>query len=123
MDIAEYQLKELRDLIAYVPQDALLFAGTIAENIRYGRPTATMEQITDAAKVAFAHNFILSLPQGYESVVGERGTRLSGGQRQRIAIARALLKNAPILLLDEATSALDSQSEQEVQQALNMLIR
>ncbi len=117
-----YALHELRDLFAFVPQDAFLYTGTILENIRYGRPGASEDEITDAAKAAYAHQFIRELPEGYQTVVGERGSRLSGGQRQRIAIARALLKKAPFLLLDEATSALDSESETLVQQALDVLM-
>jgi len=122
-DLRTLPLTELRDKIAYVPQDAYLFAGTVAENIRYGRPEATQEQIEAAARAAFADDFIRDFQDGYATVVGERGARLSGGQRQRIAIARALLKDAPILLLDEATSALDSESEEAVQQALAVLMR
>ena len=118
-----YSLSELRDLIAYVPQDAFLYYGTVMENIRFGRPEATDEEVFSAAWAAYSHDFILALPHGYNTLVGERGARLSGGQRQRIAIARALLKNAPILLLDEATSALDSESESLVQQALNILMQ
>ena len=121
--ISSYPLEELRDLMAYVPQDAYLFDGTIEENIRYGRPEASPEQITAAARSAHAHEFILEQPDGYQTLVGERGARLSGGQRQRIAIARALLKDAPILLLDEATSALDSESEAIVQKALEVLMK
>lgn len=121
--LSDYTLEELRSLISYVPQDAYLFDGTIEDNIRYGRPDAGEDDIIAAAKGAFAHGFILEQPEGYNTVVGERGTRLSGGQRQRIAIARAILKNAPILLLDEATSALDSESEQEVQNALEVLMK
>jgi ATP-binding cassette, subfamily B, bacterial len=117
------RLSDLRRLFAYVPQDAYLFAGTIYDNIRYGQPDATEDAITAAAKAAFAHDFISEFPASYQTVVGEHGARLSGGQRQRISIARALLKNAPILLLDEATSALDSESEQIVQQALEVLMR
>jgi len=109
-------------MIAYVPQDSYLFYGTIEENIRYGKLDATMEEIIEAAKMAYAHDFIMDLPDGYNTIVGEKGANLSGGQRQRIAIARALLKNAPILLLDEATSALDSESEHLVQLALNRLM-
>jgi ATP-binding cassette, subfamily B, bacterial len=114
--------KELRQMIAYVPQETFLFNGTIRENIRYGRPEATDEQIIQAAKDAHAHEFIQSLPKGYDTEVGERAVRLSGGQRQRLAIARALLKDAPILLLDEATSSLDAESEKQVQNALNRLM-
>jgi len=116
-------LADLRDRFAYVPQDSYLFAGTIYDNIRYGKPAAGEAEIVAAAQAAFAHDFIREFPAGYQTVVGERGARLSGGQRQRISIARALLKNAPILLLDEATSALDSESEQIVQQALEVLMR
>lgn len=116
-------LKELRDLMAYVPQDAYIFDGTIEDNIRYGRPSATKEAIIAAARAANADEFTLAQPDGYTTRVGERGMHLSGGQRQRIAIARALLKDAPILLLDEATSALDSESEQLVQDALEVLMR
>lgn len=121
--IGKYSISQLRDMIAYVPQDAYLFSGTIEENISYGKPDASREDIISAAKSAYAHDFILEQPEGYNTSVGERGTKLSGGQKQRIAIARALLKNAPILLLDEATSALDSDSEQLVQQALNVLMK
>ncbi|HEX3030297.1 MAG TPA: ATP-binding cassette domain-containing protein [Clostridia bacterium] len=120
--LGEYSLGELRSMIAYVPQDAYLFDGTIEENIRLGKADATDEEVKQAAELAFAHEFIEEMPDGYKTVVGERGTRISGGQRQRIAIARALLKDAPILLLDEATSALDSQSEQKVQDAINRLM-
>lgn len=120
--MGQYTLEELRNMMAYVPQDAYLFDGTIEENIRYGRPDATKEKVIEAARMANAHDFIMEQPDGYDTVVGERGARLSGGQKQRIAIARALLKDAPILLLDEATSALDSESEQLVQEALNILM-
>lgn len=120
--INEYSLNELRELMAYVPQDAYIFDGTIEENIKYGKMDATTEEVIEAAKVANAHEFIEEMQEGYNTKVGERGTRLSGGQKQRIAIARAVLKDAPILLLDEATSALDSQSEQIVQEALNKLM-
>lgn len=121
--IHAFTLRELRDRSAFVPQDAYLYSGTIRENIRYGNPDASKEELMAAAKAAYAHDFIVELPAGYDTLVGERGARLSGGQRQRIAIARALLKDAPILLLDEATSALDSESEALVQQALNALMR
>ncbi|MXO79203.1 ATP-binding cassette domain-containing protein, partial [Paenibacillus sp. OT2-17] len=119
----EFPLDEVRDLMAYVPQEATLFHGTVADNIRFGSPTATDEEVEAAAKTAYASGFIGELPEGYDTIVGERGANLSGGQRQRIAIARALLKNAPILLLDEATSALDAESEYEVQQGLNELMK
>jgi len=120
--IDEIPLRELREMIAYVPQEAYLFDGTIEENIRLGQPRATTEEVIAAATAAGAHDFILAQPAGYTTRVGERGTKLSGGQRQRIAIARALLKDAPILLLDEATSALDSESEALVQEALGRLM-
>lgn len=121
--IGEYTLQEMRNLISYVPQDAYLFEGTIEENIRYGKLDATHEEIVEATRAAYAHDFIMDLPDGYETRVGERGALLSGGQRQRIAIARAIVKNAPVLLLDEATSALDSGSEYWVQRALAELMK
>ncbi|MBK8770867.1 MAG: ATP-binding cassette domain-containing protein [Rhizobiales bacterium] len=111
-------LTSLRSVIATVPQDPVIFSGSVNENIRFGRPGATMADVESAAKAARADGFIKALPQGYETPLGERGVTLSGGQRQRIAIARAILRNAPILLLDEATSALDAESEQMIQQAL-----
>lgn len=120
--IESRSLRELREMISYVPQDAYLFYGTIEENIRYGRLDATKEEIIESAKMAYAHDFIMEFPNGYDTMVGEKGANLSGGQKQRIAIARAILKNAPILLLDEATSALDSESEQLVQLALDRLM-
>ena len=113
----------LRAQIALVPQDPVIFGTTARENIRYGRLDASNEQIEAAARSAEAHEFLSALPQGYDSELGERGARLSGGQQQRLAIARALLKDAPVLLLDEATSALDAQSERAVQQALERLMR
>lgn len=119
----DFRLSRLRELFAYVPQDAFLITGTIEENIRCGKPGASQEEVIAAARAAYAHDFISEFPEGYQTLVGERGARLSGGQRQRIAIARALLRDAPILLLDEATSALDSESEQVVQQALQVLMR
>jgi ABC-type multidrug transport system fused ATPase/permease subunit len=122
MALTTYPLEDLRLLTAYVPQDAYLFDGTIEENICYGRPHASREEILEAAEAANAHEFIMEQPENYQTLVGERGVRLSGGQRQRIAIARALLKDAPILLLDEATSALDSESEAVVQEALETLM-
>lgn len=121
--ISDYTLKELRELIAYVPQEAYLFGGTIEENIRYGKVNANREEIIEAAKTANAHSFIMKLPNGYDSNVGESGSNLSGGQKQCISIARAFLKNAPILLLDEATSALDYDSENMVQKGLESIMQ
>ena len=116
--LTEVKLDDLRERIALVPQDAVIFSADAMENIRYGRPSATDDEVIAAARSAFADDFIRALPEGYRSFLGERGVRLSGGQRQRISIARAMLKNAPLLLLDEATSALDAESEQIVQRAL-----
>ncbi len=121
-NIAEVTQGSLRAAIAVVPQEPALFHRTIRENIAYGKPNATEEEIIEVAKKAYAHDFITSLPLGYNTLVGERGVKLSGGQKQRIAIARAMLKNAPILILDEATSALDSESEVEIQKALHILM-
>jgi len=118
-DIRELTLHDLRGKIAIVPQDAVIFSANALENIRYGRPDAGDSEVYAAAKAALVDEFILRMPLGYQTFLGERGTRLSGGQRQRIAIARAILKNAPLLLLDEATSALDAESELLVQQGLN----
>ena len=118
IDIRQLALADLRQHIGVVLQDSVIFGSSALENIRYGRPDATDEEVYAAARAAAADDFILALPQGYATYLGERGVRLSGGQRQRIAIARAILKNPPILLLDEATSALDAESEQLVQQAL-----
>jgi ATP-binding cassette, subfamily B, bacterial MsbA len=123
IDVRDLTQASLRAQIAIVPQETLLFGGTIRENIRYGRLEATEAELIEAAKAANAHNFITELPDGYETIVGERGIRLSGGQRQRVAIARALLKDPRILLLDEATSSLDSESEHEVQEALARLMQ
>lgn len=119
----EIPLSQLRKQMALVPQDVMLFGGTIMENILYGKPDATREEVETAARKANAHNFISSFPEGYETVVGERGVKLSGGQRQRIAIARAILKDPVILILDEATSSLDSESESLVQEALDNLMQ
>ena len=121
-DISKVTQESLRRNIAYVAQESVLFHRSLAENIRYGKPDATPEQVEHAAKLANADEFIADLPDGYETMVGERGIKLSGGQRQRVAIARAILKNAPILLLDEATSALDSESEKLIQDALEKLM-
>ena len=118
----EYPLAEVRQLIGYVPQEPYLYDVSVAENIRYGRPGASQEDIINAAKLANAHDFIMELKDGYETRVGERGNLLSGGQRQRIAIARAVLKDAPILILDEATSALDHNSEKLVNKALDRMM-
>jgi ATP-binding cassette subfamily B protein len=118
-DIRQLALHDLRDKIAIVPQDAVIFSANALNNIRYGRPDAGDDEVMAAARAALVDEFIARLPQGYQTFLGERGTRLSGGQRQRIAIARAILKNAPLLLLDEATSALDAESEIAVQQGLN----
>lgn len=122
-DAASFPLSQLRKQMAFVPQDVLLFGGTIFENIAYGKPEATIEEVEEAARKAYAHGFISSFPEGYNTVVGERGVKLSGGQRQRVAIARAILKNPAILILDEATSSLDSESEQLVQKALDSLMK
>lgn len=122
-DIREFTLESLRRNMSTVSQDVFLFNGTIADNIRYGNPNASMEQVIEAAKAANAHDFITSFPKGYDNNVGERGALLSGGQKQRIAIARAILRDAPILLLDEATSALDSESERLIQNALKKLMK
>jgi ATP-binding cassette subfamily B protein len=121
-DIRSVSQDSLREKIAVVPQETALFNRSIRENIRYGRPGATDEEVVEAARSAFCDGFIHQLPQGYDTLVGERGVMLSGGQRQRLGIARAFLKNAPILILDEATSALDTQSEAEIQVALNDLV-
>jgi ATP-binding cassette subfamily B protein len=122
-NIKNVQQVSLRESIAYVPQETSLFHRSIAENIAYAKPDATQKEIERAAKLANAHDFIKDLPDGYETLVGERGIKLSGGQRQRIAIARAILKDAPILVLDEATSALDSESEALIQDALVKLMK
>ncbi len=123
LDNRHVDLLALRSHIAIVSQQPAMFTGNVRENIRYGRPDATDEQVMEAAQAAFASEFIEQLPEGYDSYLGESGIRLSGGQRQRLAIARAILKNAPILLLDEATSALDAESERKVQMALDALMQ
>ena len=122
VDLSKASPEEVRRRIALVPQDTTIFAMSAADNIRFGLPDASDEQVEEAAKMALAHEFISQLKDGYDTVVGERGVTLSGGQRQRIAIARAILKNAPLLLLDEATSALDAESEKLVQKALDGLM-
>src|SRR5581483_3090234 len=121
-DVRDLTLPSLRAQIGIVTQDTVLFNDTVRNNIGYGQPRVSQTQVEAAARAALAHDFIQALPAGYDTVIGERGVRLSGGERQRIAIARALLKNAPILILDEATSALDSESESLVQSALQNLI-
>jgi ATP-binding cassette subfamily B protein len=123
VDLRDADPAAIRERIAFVPQDTVLFASSARDNLRYGRWDASEEEIVEAAKAANAHDFITQLPDGYDTFLGESGARLSGGQRQRIAIARALLRDAPLLLLDEATSALDAHSEQLVQEALDRLIK
>ncbi len=122
-DIRNVTQDDLRRAISYVPQESILFHRTIRENIAYGKPDATIEEIEEVAKKAYAHEFISKLPHAYETYVGERGVKLSGGERQRVAIARAMIKDSPILILDEATSALDSISEKYIQNALNELMK
>ena len=122
-DLRDFKKQPLRESIGIVQQDSFLFSGSLRENLRYGRPGATDQDIIDAAKAANAHGFILDQPQGYDTPLGERGVNLSGGQRQRLSIARAILKDPRILILDEATSALDVESERLVQQALERLMK
>ncbi len=121
-DVKSFRLADLRTNIAVVSQDPVLFNDTVYNNLLLGRSNATREEVEQAARDAFAHDFITSFQQGYNTIVGERGARLSGGQKQRLAVARAFLRNAPILILDEATSALDSESEQKIQMALRKLV-
>lgn len=121
MDIRDIKLKDLRRQIGIVQQDVYLFAGTVMENIRYGKPGATDEEVILAARAANAHDFIMSLPDGYDTDIGQRGVKLSGGQKQRLSIARVFLKNPPVLIFDEATSALDNESEKIVQKSLEQL--
>jgi subfamily B ATP-binding cassette protein MsbA len=121
-DVRDISKESLMSHIALVDQETILFHDTVANNIRYGMPGATDDEIVKASQAAYAHDFIMDMPQGYQTSIGDRGVRLSGGQRQRLCIARAILKNAPILILDEATSALDTESEQMVQKALDNLI-
>jgi len=122
-DIRTIQLESLRRQIAIVLQDVFLFHGTVRENILFGRPGATEEEMIEAAKIANAHEFIMRLPDGYDTIIGERGVKLSGGQKQRLSIARAVLKDAPILILDEATSSVDTETELLIQQALERLVQ
>ena len=117
--IDQMRLTDLRQRLALVPQDPVIFADTVRANILFGRPDATPAEVEEAARAAAAHDFIAALPQGYDTWLGERGVLLSGGQKQRLAIARAILRDAPVLLLDEATSALDAESESAVQQAVD----
>jgi ATP-binding cassette subfamily B protein len=121
VDLRDMDRDVFRKQLALVPQDPVIFADSARENIRFGRPEATDAEVEAAAKAAAAHEFISKLPDGYDSDVGERGVMLSGGQKQRIAIARAILRDAPVLLLDEATSALDAESERAVQEAVDQL--
>ncbi len=120
-DVRRLHLKSLRDNIGIVQQDVYLFAGTVYDNIAYGRPGADADAVIEAAKNANAHEFIMELPQGYDTDIGQRGIKLSGGQKQRLSIARVFLKNPPILIFDEATSALDNESEKVVQESLEKL--
>jgi ATP-binding cassette subfamily B protein len=123
VDVRQLRLSDLRGHIAVVPQEPVIFSGTVLDNIRYGRTGATLQEALAAARAAHVEEFVGQLPQRYDTFVGERGLRLSGGQRQRIAIARAILKDAPLLLLDEATSSLDAESERAVQHALETAMR
>ena len=122
-DVRKIKLQSLRNHIGIVQQDVYLFAGTVMENIRYGKPDATDEEVLRAAKAANAHEFIMGLEDGYDTDIGQRGVKLSGGQKQRLSIARVFLKNPPILIFDEATSALDNESEKIVQQSLESLAK
>ncbi|NBH13958.1 ABC transporter ATP-binding protein [Lachnospiraceae bacterium] len=122
-DVRDIQLKSLRSQIGIVQQDVYLFVGTVMDNIRYGRPGATREEVIEAAQNANAHDFIMALPNGYDTDIGQRGVKLSGGQKQRLSIARVFLKNPPILIFDEATSALDNESEKVVQESLEKLAK
>jgi subfamily B ATP-binding cassette protein MsbA len=123
VDVREFKLEGLRSQIGFVLQDTVLFRGTVRDNIAYGRPDASEEDIIVAAKLANADEFIVRMPKGYDSLVGERGLTLSGGQRQRIGIARAIIRDAPILILDEPTAALDTESEKLVIDALKQLMK
>ena len=122
-DIQSVTQKSLRRQIGIVQQEVYLFSGTVLENIRYGRPDASFEEVVDAARRANAHDFIMELPNGYDTDIGQRGVKLSGGQKQRLSIARVFLKNPPILIFDEATSSLDNESERVIQDALEDLAK
>jgi ATP-binding cassette subfamily B protein len=122
MDIRDLKLNDLRGSMGLVSQDVFLFHGTVRENITYGSEDNSFDDVMEAAKIAEAHEFIIQLPQGYDTIVGERGQKLSGGQRQRLAIARAILKNPPILILDEATSAVDNETEAAISRSLEKII-
>jgi subfamily B ATP-binding cassette protein MsbA len=122
-DVKDFKLKSLRSLMSMVSQEAILFNDTVSNNISFGMDNVSREDIIRAAKIANAHEFILELEDGYDTIIGDRGTRLSGGQKQRITIARAVLKNPPILILDEATSSLDTESERIVQDAINNMMQ
>jgi subfamily B ATP-binding cassette protein MsbA len=122
-DVRDVTLASLRKQIGKVTQETILFNDTVRNNIAYGQPDVPLSKVQEAAQMALAHDFILRMPEGYDTVIGEKGVRLSGGERQRLAIARAILKNAPILILDEATSALDAESEAFVQAALANLMQ
>src|SRR5262249_39837900 len=122
VDLRDYRLADLRNQFAIVLQDSVLFSASVAENIAYARPGASEAEVVAAARAASAHDFISGLPQGYQTLVGERGLRLSGGERQRIALARAFLKDAPILILDEPTSAVDVRTESVILEAMERLM-
>ncbi len=122
-DLRDLALGDLRSAIGLVSQDVFLFHGTVRENLAYGRPDADLEEMVRAARLAEAHDFVTALPEGYDTVIGERGQKLSGGQRQRLSIARAVLKDPPILVLDEATSAVDNETEAAIQRSLATLSR
>ena len=121
--LEDFELSSLRSNISLVSQDVILFNDSVYENIRFGKPEATFEEIEKAARASYAHDFISALPDQYHTYIGDRGIKLSGGQKQRVSIARAILKNAPILILDEATSALDSESERVVKKAFESLMK
>jgi ATP-binding cassette subfamily B protein len=123
VDLRELPLDYLRGLVTMVPQDIYLFNTSIMENIRLGRPEATLEEVEDAARAAYIHEFIIGLPEGYDTIAGERGVKMSGGQKQRVAIARALLKNSPVLIMDEALSSLDTENERLLQESISNLRR